>query len=91
MDYLIEARKFIQRTRQADDLLELRDRVPESPGEDHASIASHLLLERKLSAGEQTYGDTTIIDRGKTTRCRVGEVRRYQLVTDPCGPGHDEV
>jgi hypothetical protein len=71
------------------DLLEFRHPVPESPGEDKASLESHLLLEGKLGAGEQTNGHITIIDRSKTTRSRVGEARRYQLVSDLRGPGRD--
>ena len=32
------------------DLFEFRHRVPDAPGEDNASLASHLLFKRKLRA-----------------------------------------
>jgi len=34
------------------DLLKLRDRVPEAPRENNASIETHLFLEGKFGAGE---------------------------------------
>src|SRR5207344_567483 len=47
------------------DLSKLRHPVPEPPGEEHASLASSLLLEGQFGAGKQTNGHMTIVDRGK--------------------------
>jgi hypothetical protein len=71
-------------------LPKLRHFVPEPPGKDHTSLASHLFLEGKLGAGKQTDGDVAIVGRSKTSRNRVGEACRYQLVADPRWPRRNE-
>jgi hypothetical protein len=73
------------------DLSKLRHSMPHPPGEEHTSLASYLLLEGQLGAGKQTNGHVTIVDRGKTTCCRVGKARRYQLVSNLRGSGGDEI
>jgi hypothetical protein len=73
------------------DLSKLRNRVPEPPKEDKSSLASYLFLEGKLRTGKQTDGHTTIVDRGKATRNRLGEARCYQLVSDLRGAGRDKM
>jgi hypothetical protein len=54
-------------------MTKLRHLVPEPPGNDHTSLASHLFFEGKLGAGKQTDGDVAIVGRSKTSRDRVGE------------------
>src|SRR5271169_553776 len=73
------------------DLSKLRHPVPQPPGEEHASLASYLLLEGQVGTGKQTNGHMTIVDRGKTTRIRVGKARRHQLVANPRRSGGDEI
>src|SRR5262245_8030358 len=65
--------------------------MPETPGEQHASLALHLLLEGELGARKQTNRHITIVDRTKTTRTCLREAHRYQPVADPRGPGRDEM
>jgi hypothetical protein len=72
------------------DLPKLRHVVPEPPGKEHTSFASHFFLEGKLGAGTQTDGYITIVGRGKTSRNRVGEACRYQLVADLRWPRRNE-
>jgi hypothetical protein len=69
------------------DLSEPSHLVPEPPSEEHARLASDLLLESKLGAGKHTNGHATVIHRRKSAGNGVGEARRYQLVANLCGPG----
>src|SRR5262249_33982459 len=46
-----------------------------------------LLLERNLRAGEQAHCYVWFSHGGKTARDRVGELRRYEFVSDLCGSG----
>ena len=49
------------------DLLQLGDSLSEAVGEDEASIASHLILERKLGARKQTDSYVGLIYGSKTS------------------------
>src|SRR5215470_2360545 len=50
-----------------------------------------LLLERNLRAGEEAHRYVWFCHGGKTARDRVVELRRYELVSHPCGSGRHMV
>jgi len=59
--------------------------------EAESSLALNLLFESKLCAGKQAYGNVGLADRSKTARKHFGEPCGYEFVTDPRGPGRDEL
>jgi hypothetical protein len=56
-----------------------------------SSLTLNLLLESKLCAGKQAYGNVGLADGSETTRKHFGEPRGYEFVTDLRGPGRDEL
>ena len=54
-------------------------------------IALHCPLERDLRAGTKTHGHMRFSDGSETTRERVIELRRHQLVSDLRRSGCDEM
>ena len=55
------------------------------------TVFDNILLEGDLRAGKQAHRYGQISDSGETASDGVVELRRYQLVSDPCRPGREQV